>query len=151
MTAPRPTSQLVLDLFSGTEPQLREALEVREAVFIREQGIDPDIEIDEFDAICWHAIAYLDGEPVGTARLILEDRFTARIGRVSVLAEARGVGVGKALMRLVEDYARREGITRIVLDAQVQVIPFYEQLAYTAVGEVFVDAGILHRRMQRNL
>lgn len=143
--------ELVLDLFSGTEPQLLQALAVREAVFVREQGIDPELEIDDYDGVCWHAVAYLGKEPVGTARLVMLDRFTAKIGRVAVLAEARGRGVATALMRLLEEYCRREGVTRVVLDAQIQVMPLYEKLGYEAEGEPFLDAGIVHRRMTRSL
>ncbi len=145
------TSELMLDLVAGTEPQLLEALSVREAVFIAEQGIDPEIEVDDYDGICWHAIAYLDRRPVGTARLIMLDRFMAKIGRVAVLAEARGKGVATRLMTLLEDYARREGVTRVVLDAQIQVMPLYEKLGYAAEGEPFLDAGIVHMRMTRAL
>ena len=151
MNWPPHTSQLALDLISGTEPRFKNALIVREAVFIREQGIDPEVEIDDYDAICWHALAYLDGEPVGTARLILQDRFSAKIGRMAVVAEARQHGIGTQLMRLLEDYARRQGITRIVLDAQLQVIPFYQRLGYEVQGDVFLDADILHQRMTRQL
>ena len=145
------TGELVLDLFSGTESQLLEALAVREAVFIREQGIDPEEEIDDYDGICWHAIAYLGGKAVGTARLIMLDRFTARIGRVAVLPAVRGKGVASSLMRLLEDYCRREGVTRAVLDAQLQVMPLYEKQGYAAEGEPFLDAGIVHRRMTKAL
>lgn len=142
---------LVLDLFSGTESKLLQALAIREAVFIREQGIDPELEIDDYDGICWHALALLGGDPVGTARLVMLDRFTAKIGRVAVLPGARGRGVATALMRLLEDYCRRQGVTRVVLDAQIQVMPLYEKLGYEAEGQPFLDAGIVHRRMTRTL
>ncbi|MBM3275292.1 MAG: GNAT family N-acetyltransferase [Candidatus Sericytochromatia bacterium] len=142
---------MVLDFVAGTDPKFRDALLVRQAVFVEEQGIDPEIEVDEYDGICWHALAYLGDRIVGTARLVTLDRFTAKIGRVAVLGEARGRGVGTALMRLLEDYARREGITRVVLDAQFQVIPLYEKLGYEAEGEPFLDAGIVHKRMTKTL
>jgi predicted GNAT family N-acyltransferase len=120
-------------------------------VFVREQGIPADIEVDDYDGICWHAVAYLDHRPVGTARLILVDRFTAKIGRVAVLAEARHRGIATQLMRLLEDYARREGVTRAVLDAQTQVLELYERLGYVVEGEPFLDAGIVHKRMSKAL
>lgn len=145
------TDELVLDLFIGTDPKLLEAMAVRDAVFVREQGIDPELEIDDYDGICWHAIAYLGEKAVGTARLIMLDRFTGKIGRVAVLPEARGKGVATALMRLLEEYCRREGITRVVLDAQIGVMPLYEKLGYEAEGEPFLDAGIVHKRMTRSL
>lgn len=149
MTDRPPVGQLSLDLVAGTDPRVKDALVVRQAVFILEQGIDPELEIDEYDGVCWHALAYLDEEPVGTARLIPQDRLVAKIGRVAVLASGRKHGIGTQLMRLLEDYARRQGLFKIVLDAQLQVVPFYEGLGYQAEGEVFLDAGILHRRMTR--
>ncbi|MBU6427478.1 MAG: GNAT family N-acetyltransferase [Cyanobacteria bacterium REEB65] len=142
---------MALDLVSGIEPRLKEALSIREAVFVREQGIDPELELDEFDAICWHALAYLEGEAVGTARLIFQDRFSAKIGRVAVLHEVRGHGIGAKLVRLLEDHARRSGVMTMALDAQIQVVPFYENLGYQVEGEAFVEAGIVHRRMTRRL
>ncbi|MBM3271475.1 MAG: GNAT family N-acetyltransferase [Candidatus Sericytochromatia bacterium] len=145
------TGEITLDLVAGTDAALLEALAVREAVFIREQGIDPEVEIDDYDGICWHAIAYLDRRPVGTARLVLVDRFTAKIGRVAVLPEARGRGIATRLVRLVEEYAGREGVTRAILDSQIDVMPLYEKLGYVAEGEPFLDAGIVHKRMTRSL
>jgi predicted GNAT family N-acyltransferase len=150
-TNSRETPELTIDLFAGTEPQLREAIAIRQEVFVDEQGIDPDLEIDEFDGICWHALALLGPEPVGTARFIPLSQQVARIGRVAVRKEFRGKGVASRLMRLLAEYARREGYTRLVLDAQVQVIPFYETLGYEAEGEPFLDAGIVHRKMTMDL
>jgi predicted GNAT family N-acyltransferase len=145
------TGELILDFVAGTDPKFRDALLVRQAVFVEEQGIDPEIEVDEYDGICWHALAYLGDQVVGTARLVTLDRFTAKIGRVAVLGEARGRGIASALMRLLEDYAKREGLTRAVLDSQFQVIPLYEKLGYEAEGEPFLDAGIVHKRMTKAL
>lgn len=142
---------MILDFFSGTDPKVREALAIRDRVFVREQGIDPDLEMDDLDGICWHAVAYQDTQPVGTARLIMKDRFVAKIGRVAVLPAARGRGVATSLMRMLEDYAHREGITRIEVDAQIAVQALYEKLDYTPEGDHFLDAGIIHIRMAKPL
>jgi len=143
--------KLTLDMFSGLEPQLKEALAIRMRVFVEEQGVDPALEIDDDDAVAWHVLARLDGVPVGTARLVMLDQLRAKIGRVAVLPESRGRGIASQLVKLLMEYARREGRTQALLDSQLPVIPLYEKLGFTPVGEVFLDADILHRRMIRKL
>lgn len=142
---------LTLDMFSGLDPQLKEALAIRMRVFVEEQGVDPALEIDDDDAVAWHVLARLDGEPAGTARLVMLDQLRAKIGRVAVLPEYRGHGIATQLVKLLMEYARREGRTQAILDSQLPVMPLYEKLGFTAVGEVFLDADILHRRMIRKL
>jgi len=143
--------KLTLEMFSGLEPQLKEALAIRMRVFVEEQGVDPALEIDDDDAVAWHVLARRDGEPVGTARLVMLDQLRAKIGRVAVLPEFRGMGIASQLVKLLMEYARREGRTQAILDSQLPVMPLYEKLGFTAVGEVFLDADILHRRMIRKL
>lgn len=142
---------LALDLFPGTDPQLKEALEIRMRVFVEEQGVDPALEIDDDDGVAWHVLARLDGIPVGTARLVMLDQLRAKIGRVAVLPPYRGQGIATRLVRLLMEYAQREGRTEALLDSQLTAMPLYEKLGFKAVGEVFLDADILHRRMVRKL
>lgn len=142
---------LTLDMFSGTDPQLKEALDIRMRVFVEEQGVDPALEIDDYDGVAWHVLARLDGVPVGTARLVMLDQQRAKIGRVAVLPEHRGQGIASQLIQLLMEYARREGRTQALLDAQLTAMSLYEKLGFTAEGEVFLDADILHRRMTRKL
>jgi len=144
-------ADLTLDMFSGLDPQLKEALAIRMRVFVEEQGVDPALEIDDDDAVAWHVVARIDGEPAGTARLVMLDQLRAKIGRVAVLPEYRGHGIATQLVKLLMEYARREGRTQAILDSQLPVMPLYEKLGFTAVGEVFLDADILHRRMIRKL
>ena len=146
-----PSPKLTLDMFSGLEPQLKEALAIRMRVFVEEQGVAPALEIDDDAAVAWHVLARLDGAPVGTARLVMLDQLRAKIGRVAVLPEHRGKGIASQLVKLLMEYARREGRTQAILDSQLPVMPLYEKLGFTAVGEVFLDADILHRRMIRKL
>lgn len=141
----------VIDMFPGTDPQLKAALEIRFRVFVEEQGVDPNLEIDDYDGVAWHVLARVDGQPAGTARLVMLDQQRAKIGRVAVLPEYRGQGIASQLVQLLMEYARREGRTQAILDAQLPVIPLYEKLGFEAVGEVFLDADILHRRMVRKL
>ncbi|MDX1465084.1 MAG: GNAT family N-acetyltransferase [Halomonas sp.] len=121
-----------------------EATEIRRVVFIEEQRVPIEEEWDGRDSSCRHFLAVLDGRPIGTARLLPD----AHIGRVAVLAEARGLGVGAALMRAAIEAARRDGHPRVELAAQTHALAFYQRLGFEAVGGEFMDAGIPHRNMQ---
>ena len=104
-------------------------------------------ERDEHDAASVHFLARdASGHPIGTARLL----GSGRIGRVAVLRQWRGRGLGRALMAAVIAEASRCGMTRLHLHAQVQTIPFYESLGFVVCGEEFEEAGILHREMERS-
>ncbi|WP_207102915.1 GNAT family N-acetyltransferase [Paracoccus shandongensis] len=124
---------------------------LRRAVFIEEQGVPEFEEMDGKDDQAIHLLATQDGQPVGSARiLVLGD--TGKIGRVCVLAPARGTGLGAALIRAALDVLRvQPGVTRAKLGSQVHAIGFYEKLGFTAHGPVYDDAGIPHRDMTRDL
>ena len=92
-------------------------------------------------------LAELDGKPVGTARILIKGD-SAKIGRVCVLKEARGTQQGQALMKACIAWAREEGLARAMLGAQLDALGFYEQLGFTAYGDIFDDAGIDHRNME---
>ncbi len=121
---------------------------VRFEVFVEEQKVPAEIELDEFDAVSLHALA-LDagGNVLGTGRLLPD----GHIGRMAVRACARGRGVGAALLRALMDAARRRGDREVVLSAQTHAIPFYERFGFVAEGEEYDDAGIPHRLMRRRL
>lgn len=121
--------------------ELQEALRIRHTVFVEEQGVPLSEEQDALDASAVHLLAFVEGAPVGTARLV-----AAKVGRVAVLPDFRGRGVGVALMEALHALA---GDEELYLDAQVGVIGFYERLGYAAEGPEFLDAGIRHRRMRR--
>lgn len=124
---------------------------LRRTVFIEEQGVPEAEELDDQDAGAVHLLARLDGRPVGSARLILKGD-TGKIGRVCVLKDQRGTGLGAALMRAALDTLRaRPGISRATLGSQVHAIAFYEKLGFVAEGPVYDDAGIPHRDMSRAL
>ena len=144
------------------EPADREAcFAVRKEVFVAEQGVPEDIEYDAHDADAVHVLAVReDGVPLGTGRLLYGEAAAARnggdasvgsLGRLAVTREARGLGVGAALVRAIEDAARARGLTAVDLHAQTQALGFYERLGYTAYGPEFPDAGIPHRSMRRSL
>tara|TARA_R110000796_G_scaffold249183_1_gene376703 strand:- start:554 stop:979 length:426 start_codon:yes stop_codon:yes gene_type:complete len=123
------------------------ASEIRRKVFIDEQNVPQDEEWDGLDPACLHFLAMLDGQPVGTARLLPD----AHIGRVAVLDNARGTGIGVLLMQAAIEAARQAGHLQVVLSAQVHALAFYERLGFIAHGDEFLDAGIPHREMTLSL
>ena len=117
---------------------------VREAVFIHEQGIPPELEWDETDASCIHVLAMnTAGKPIGTARLLRD----GSIGRMAVLKDWRGKGVGSALVQCLLGEARGRQIKQIGLNAQTHAVGFYLKFGFQTVGEEFLDATIPHVRM----
>lgn len=119
--------------------------EVRDVVFLAEQKVPPEIEADELDVTSRHVLARDDqGRPIGTARLAP----TRRIGRMAVLAEWRGRGVGAAMLQALLDLARDLRYGEVELHAQVDAIGFYERFGFEPIGEEFTEAGIRHRMMR---
>lgn len=123
---------------------------IRKTVFVEEQAVPLELELDEYDDVATHFLLRDGDAPLATARL-LDKHGLAKIGRVAVLKEARGRGLGLVLMRAVLEEARRQGFTEAVLDSQTYAIPFYERLGFVAEGEEFDDAGIPHSLMRRRL
>ena len=133
------------------EADFEAALGIRREVFIEEQDVPEDLEIDGRDDEATHVLARGDGEPVGTARLRDYGEGVAKVERVAVRESHRGEGWGERIMSVVETYAREAGFERVRLAAQVPVVGFYERLGYEVVGEEFMDAGIPHRSMEKSL
>ncbi len=120
---------------------------LRRIVFIEEQGVSEADEVDDKDDEAIHLLATLNGKPVGSARLLISGE-TGKIGRVCVLAETRGTGLGAQLMRAAVDRFRQvPGVTKVKLGAQTHALGFYERLGFEAHGPEFDDAGIAHREM----
>nr|WP_246389967.1 GNAT family N-acetyltransferase [Halomonas cerina] len=137
-----------MEIREGSWDELgQEATEIRRIVFIEEQRVPVEEEWDGLDDACRHFLAWLDGDPVGTARLLPD----AHIGRVAVLEPYRGQGIGVALMRAAIEAARREGHSTVELAAQTHALAFYERLGFEAFGVTFMEAGILHRNMVHRL
>lgn len=130
----------------SSKEELARALAIRRRVFIQEQGVPENIEMDRDDQRALHFLAFNQGKPVGTARVVLRQR-TAKVGRMAVLKGFRGRGFGKKLLRSAVVAARRRGAQTIYLHAQVAVIGFYEALGFRGTGRVFREAGIPHRKM----
>jgi predicted GNAT family N-acyltransferase len=121
---------------------------VRRMVFIDEQAIPEDMEWDEFDAVCRHAIAEdASGAAIGCGRLLPD----GHVGRLAVLAAWRGRGVGAALLLQLLELARVRGLSRAILNSQTHAMPFYARHGFVADGDEYLEAGIPHRTMTRGL
>jgi predicted GNAT family N-acyltransferase len=123
------------------------ATPIRIAVFVEEQGVPAEIEMDDMDGECVHAIALEEGRAVGTARLLPD----GHIGRMAVLKEWRSRGIGSLLLHSLVQKARERGDRQVVLSAQVHAVPFYRAHGFRAEGPVYEEAGIPHQGMRRAL
>lgn len=121
---------------------------VRMAVFVVEQGVPEEIERDDFDTVSRHAVARdATGVVVATGRLLPD----GHIGRMAVLAQCRGAGVGGAVLEALVEEGMRMGFAKVALNAQVHALDFYRHHGFVEHGEVFMEAGIAHRAMRRML
>lgn len=128
---------------------LAACLELRRLVFMEEQGVSEEEEIDGLDPHCLHLLAEEGGRPLGTARVLLKEG-VAKIGRVCVLKAHRGRGLGRLLIEAALEQSRGRARTAR-LGAQVSALGFYEGLGFIAYGPLYDDAGIPHRDMERPL
>ncbi len=130
---------------------IRACMQLRRVVFVEEQGVPHDIEFDGEDDACTHVIVKTDGRPVGTARFHIPGDY-AKIQRVCISSDHRGLGIGAALIRfIVEHVEKTEAVTSVRLGAQVSALDFYRKLGFTEYGEEYLDANIRHLNMERFL
>ncbi|KIH71465.1 GNAT family N-acetyltransferase [Salinicoccus roseus] len=127
-----------------------QCLEIRKRVFVEEQNVPMDREVDEYEDTATH-ILLIDDEPIGTVRYRPASEDMIKIERMAVLPEERGRKLGFKLMEFVHDHAREHGYTRAKLGAQVHAVDFYKKLGYTVSSDEFEDAGIPHVYMERAL
>lgn len=130
-----------------TPVQMEQAHAIRRRVFIEEQHVPEEIELDEEDAAAFHALATMSGRAVGCGRYVAHGDHV-KIGRMAVLGDLRGHGIGRAILKFLMDHAREHGFRRAVLHAQLTAEGFYLKSGYVPVGEVFEEAGIAHRMME---
>lgn len=142
---PAPSFSIRLSKWDAACP---EACRIRELVFVHEQGVPLELELDEYDPQCDHALAIAaDGAAVGTGRLLPD----GHIGRMAVLRPWRGQGVGALLLRTLVEQARQRGHSRVRLNAQSYATGFYRRYGFEVTGPEFMDAGIPHFAMERDL
>jgi len=136
------------DLNSNT---YKDAIAIRHEVFVNEQNVPENLEIDELEDETLHIVLYDDTQRVATARILeLEDNIY-KIQRVAVSRDYREKGLGKQLMNEVENKVRELGGQKLTLGSQNTAIPFYEKLGYSIEGNEFMDAGIPHHTMVKTL
>ncbi|ELZ82981.1 acetyltransferase [Haloferax elongans ATCC BAA-1513] len=137
-----------------TADELEDAFSVRKTVFVDEQGVDEELEWDEYDepdADAIHFVGYRDGEPVGAARLREAEAGVGKVERVAVLESVRGEGWGRRLMEALEIEAENQGFDKLVLHGQTSAEGFYHGLDYETTSDVFDEAGIPHVKMAKEL
>jgi predicted GNAT family N-acyltransferase len=121
-------------------------IRLREEVFVVEQEVPIEIELDQDDDRAIHFIARAGQDVVGTARLVVEER-VGKIGRMAVRKRWRGRGIGRKLVDLIKKVSNEMDLSELILHAQEQAIPFYERLGFSVEGKRFKEAGIWHRKM----
>jgi predicted GNAT family N-acyltransferase len=120
---------------------------LRRTVFIEEQGVSEAVEVDDLDDVAIHLLALQDGRAIGSARLLVKGEI-GKIGRVCVLREGRGQGIGAALIRAaVARLQQVDGVKMAKLGAQTHALGFYAGLGFVAIGDDYIEAGIEHRDM----
>lgn len=124
-----------------------DASRIRSAVFVVEQRVPAEIELDEWDEQSEHALATAKGAVVGTGRLLPD----GHVGRMAVLREWRRAGVGGAILRALMQRAHARGMPRVLLNAQTHAAPFYARFGFVVRGDEFMEAGIPHVEMSLEL
>jgi predicted GNAT family N-acyltransferase len=124
---------------------------LRVQVFQIGQGVAPEIDFDGKDETAEHLLAYLDNQPVGTARITYLAPKTAKIERLAVLSTARGLGIGKKLMEKAVEVAAQNDVEEVVIHAQEYVKSLHQKVGFEQVGERFDEAGIPHVKMIKRL
>ena len=137
-----------------TESNLNKCLEIREKVFIIEKNVPREIENDEFDRICETCEHFLvfDGEkPVGTVRMRFLDESTVKLQRFCFLKEFRGLGFGSKTIEYIESRYKSLGKNKIVIEAKYDVSQFYEKCGYKRVSDIFLEVGVEHINMEKEI
>jgi predicted GNAT family N-acyltransferase len=132
------------------QKELEDAFSVRRTVFIDEQNVPAEEELDQHEDEATHFVLYHEGSPIGAGRFRFIDGY-GKVERICVLKEARKTGAGKRIMNGIEEYALEEDIRKLKLNSQTHAIPFYAGLGYEVVSEEFLDAGIPHKTMIKSI
>lgn len=133
---------------------LDECLKIRRKVFIEEKNVPENIEIDEHDILggkCEHFMIGAKAGAIGTLRCMRLDESTIKLQRFCILPQWRGAGIGRKMLEFVEEYYSSKSVSRIELDAKFEVAPFYEKCGYTVISDRFLEAGIPHVKMAKEI
>jgi predicted GNAT family N-acyltransferase len=134
-----------------TDKELKDAFYVRQTVFVQEQNVPIEEEIDAYEEDSVHFVLYDDDKkPIGAGRYRTFDEY-GKVERICILSTNRKGGAGKAVMNKIEEYALNNGAPALKLNAQTQAIPFYSKLGYEVISDEFLDAGIPHKTMIKHL
>ena len=134
-------------LIQSWQEASKAAFAIRHKVFIEEQGVPEDLELDELDQLAMHALAFQDSKCVGTGRLVSIGGQNGQIGRMAVLPRFRNQGFGRNILRKLMAHAQSDGMVSLILHSQVSAIPFYEKQGFQIQGNVYDEVGIPHRNM----
>ncbi|MGG5253224.1 GNAT family N-acetyltransferase [Neobacillus sp. SM06] len=134
----------------SNKKQLEDAFFVRKTVFVEEQNVPVEEEIDQYEDDSHHFVLYKGEAPIAAGRFRIVDGY-GKVERICVLKEARGTGAGKEIMNRIENFASEKGLEKLKLNAQTHAIHFYERLGYEVVSDEFMDAGIPHKTMIKRL
>ena len=139
-----------MSIYIANEEEMPIVFDIRKNVFVQEQHVPIEIELDEFEDDSIHFICYHEKQAVGASRLRFMEDF-GKLERICVLKEYRGKSLGKQLISQMESEIHRQGYTKSKLNAQTHAISFYEGLGYKVVSDEFMDAGIPHVTMIKSI
>lgn len=134
-----------------SEKEREDAFFIRKIVFVEEQDVPVHLELDEYEDSAVHFVAYDAEMPIGAGRIRTPENGIAKVERVCILPQYRGKHLGNLMMNTMEDHAREAGLTTVKLNAQSYAVPFYQKLNYEITSPEFLDAGIPHRAMKKEL
>lgn len=120
---------------------------IRSTVFSGEQNVDPAIDFDGNDLTAFHSLIFVDGKPAGTGRMLVD----GHLGRIAILNEYRGKGLGSNIIESLIQIAVANGYARVYLGSQKQAIEFYAKLGFTPFGDEYIEANIEHISMEKTL
>ena len=123
----------------------KDICKIRFEVFVDEQNVPEDLEIDGLDDEAKHVLAYIDGKPIGTGRILSD----GHIGRVAVLKKYRGLGIGNSIMKVLIKWAQQNKFEKLWLSSQWHAHSFYLGLGFVCEGDIYEEAGIDHIKMFR--
>ena len=134
------------------EDMLNDCFMIRKKVFVKEQNVPEENEIDKYEELSYHVIGYTkDGDPFATARFRPLNTKLGKVERVAITKENRGLGYSKLLMKSIEEIAKDLDFDKLTMHAQTQAQAFYEKIGYKAIGETFIEENIEHVRMNKSI